>query len=384
MYFDINNIDFKDKKIIVRVDYNVPIKEGIIQNDLRIKASIETINLLLKKGAEKIILMSHVGRPKGQFVKELSTEIIAKRLSELINLEVSHVKDCIDYEIPESKISLLENLRFYKEETKNDLDFSEKLAKGFDYYINDAFGTCHREEASVHGITNFIPSIPGLLLQKEIETLTLENPKRPFVFILGGAKLDTKLPIIKTMLNKADKILLGGAMIFDFYKAKGFEIGTSLFEEEMINEARELLNNEKIILPEDVVIAKEFSNESEFKTVDVNNIDKDWKGLDIGNKTIETYSEILKNAKTIAWNGPMGVFEFENFAKGTNEIAKILSNLNAKTIIGGGDSASAIEKLNLQDKFYHISTGGGASLELLSGKSLPALEALKQNFEKFK
>jgi 3-phosphoglycerate kinase len=383
MYFKIKDMDFKNKIVLIRVDYNIPLKDKVIQNDLRIKASLDTIKLILEKGASKIILMSHVGRPKGKFDENLSTKNISKRLSELLNMQVKHVNDCINYKIPEEKIIMLENLRFYKDETDNDKEFAQKLAQNIDVYVNDAFGTCHREEASVHAITKFLPSVPGLLLEKEIKALSLENPEKPFIFILGGAKLDTKLPIIKTMLNKADKILLGGAMIFNFYKAKGLKIGDSLFEENMINEAKELLNNKKLILPKDVVVAREFSNESESKIVNVKNIEDGWRGLDIGPKTIKNYIEILKEAKTVAWNGPMGVFEFDNFAKGTYEIAKALSEINTKTIIGGGDSASAIEKLGLNDKFYHISTGGGASLELLSGKKLPALEALKENFKKF-
>ena len=384
MYFDIEEIDMKDKIVLVRVDYNVPIKDKIIQNDMRIKASLNTIKLILEKGASKIILMSHLGRPKGNLVEEYSTKPIAESLSKLLNLNVKHINDCINYELPEEKIILLENLRFYKEETANDEEFAKKLAEKADIYVNDAFGTAHREEASVHAITKYIQSVPGLLLKKEIESLTLDNPERPFMFILGGAKLDTKLPIIKSMLNKADKILLGGAMIFNFYKAKGYEIGDSLYDENMIDEAKKLLENEKIILPIDIVIAKDFSNESENKTVEIDKIEKSWRGLDIGEKTIKHYIDILKEAKTIAWNGPMGVFEFEKYAKGTLEIAKALSVLDAKTIIGGGDSASAIEKMNLKDKFTHVSTGGGASLELLSGKELPGLKALKENYLIFK
>ncbi|MFT4305207.1 MAG: phosphoglycerate kinase [Candidatus Woesearchaeota archaeon] len=383
MYFKLNELEIKDKIVLIRVDYNVPLKNKIIQDDLRIKASLDTINLVLQKGAKKIILMSHVGRPKGKFVDELSTLPIAKRLSELLNIDVAYVNDCINYELPNEKIIMLENLRFYEEETNNDNEFAKKLAEKSDIYINDAFGTCHRKEASVYAITNHLLSVPGLLLEKEINSLNLENIEKPFIFLLGGSKLDTKLPIIKNMLNKADKILLGGAMIFNFYKAKGYEIGNSLFQEDMLKEAKELLNNDKIVLPRDIVVSKEISNESEYKTVDADKIEDKWIGLDIGKKTIEDYIGILKSAKIIVWNGPMGMFEIENFSIGTFEIAKFLSNSDSRVIVGGGDSALAIQKLNLNEKFYHVSTGGGASLELLSGKELPALKALKENYIKF-
>jgi phosphoglycerate kinase len=391
--YKITDFNFKDRSVFVRVDFNVPIKNGKIQNDERIKSSLKTIEYILKKKPSKIILASHLGRPKGEVNLDFSLEPVSKRLSDLLSKKINFISDCIS-ELPvdnsvstknETSIYLLENLRFYKEEKKNDAKFAKKILHGCDYYVNDAFGTSHRKHASVCAITKYVKSSSGCLLNLEISNLTITNPKRPFAVILGGAKVSDKIGVISNLIKKADVILLGGAMIFTFYKSQGLEIGNSLVEDDKLDTAIKLLKKakSKIVLPTDIVVANSIDDYKITKNVSYDNIPKNMIGLDIGKETIDIYSSILSKTKTIVWNGPMGMFEINKFAKGTNEIAKFLSSIDSKTIIGGGDSVSAIEKLGVQDKIYHISTGGGASLEMLEGKTLPAIKSLEDSYKKF-
>ncbi|MFC1691623.1 phosphoglycerate kinase [Nanoarchaeota archaeon] len=389
-YKTLEDFDFLGQKVLVRVDFNVPIdKQGNITNDKRIRAVLPTIKYLLDNGVEQIILMSHMGRPKGQVIEELRLTKVGEKLSELLGMPVDIFDECIgiDKEVNQSeeRIILLENLRFHKEEKNNDAEFAKKLSNLADIYVNDAFGVSHRAHASVEAITKFLPSCAGLLVEKELEIMgkALAEPKKPFVSILGGAKISTKIGVIENLIPKVDRILLGGAMIFTFYKAMGLEIGNSLVEEDQIETAKNILEKgrDKIILPIDIVCAKEITDEADTITVEYDKILPGWIGLDIGPKTIDEFENTLKEAKTIVWNGPLGAFETKQFAVGTNEVAKLISELDAVSIIGGGDSAAAIEKLGIEEKFTHISTGGGASLEFLEGKELPAIKALQDNAE---
>lgn len=364
--------EIKNKRILIRVDYNVPIQNKKIIDDSRIKASFETINYVLNKKPKKIILISHLGRPKDR-EKELSLHPVFEYLK-------NHFKDIAFKDLEEeiknpckNKIILLENIRYYQEEENNDQSFSKKLSSIADLYINDAFGTMHRKHSSTYGITDFLPSYFGLLVQKEIENLDINNYKKPFYLILGGAKLSTKLPLIERLIEKSDKILLGGAMIFTFYKALGHNIGKSLYEPEIITHSKELLKKNKILLPEDVIISKSLEKPIEKRTVAISEIPDDFYGVDIGEKTIKTFSKELKNAKTILWNGPLGIYEINEFRKGSEELAKAISELNAKKIIGGGDTVAMINNLKLSSKYDFISTGGGATLEFLSKATLPLL-----------
>lgn len=388
----LKDLDVKGKRVLVRCDFNVPIdEEGNITDDRRIRSSLPTINYLIENNA-KIILMSHLGRPKGEPNPKLSLEPVAKRLSELLNKEVTFAKDDrvvsdkvkeIVSNMEEKDVVLLENTRFRKEETKNEENFAKELAFLGDIYVNDAFGTCHRAHASNVGVSSFLPSAVGFLVEKEITVIgkALEKPERPFVAILGGAKVSDKIGVIENLLNKVDSILIGGGMSYTFLKAQGYEIGTSIVEDEKLDLARELMEkakekNVKLMLPVDVVVAKEFKNDTEFKTVPIDEIPADMMGMDMGQKSIEAFTEEIKKAKTVVWNGPMGVFEMENFKKGTDAIAKAMAEVDATTIVGGGDSASAVEKAGFASKMTHISTGGGASLELLEGKVLPGIAAI--------
>jgi len=386
----LKDMDFKAKKAIVRVDYNVPLDdEGNMTSDKRIRSSLPTLNYLLDNGA-KVIIMTSVGRPKGKVDEKLRTTKIAEKLSDLIGKDVKKADDCIGEEVKKTvdelgdgEIIMLENLRFHKEEEENDDNFAKELAGLADIYVNNAFANSHREHASMHAITKFLPGCAGLLVEKEVTQLleTLQNPEQPFIAIMGGVKLETKIPVLKSILKKTKKVLLGGAMIFTFYKAQGLEVGDSKVDEEKIGMANEFLDefNDKIVLPVDIVLAEEFKEDADAWNVDVSNLPPEGLGLDIGPKTIELFREELQNAKTVFWNGPMGVFEFEKFSNGTKEMAKILAELDAKTIIGGGDSAAAIEKLNMEDRFTWISTGGGASLMLIEKGTLPALKALEKS-----
>ncbi|WP_308533799.1 phosphoglycerate kinase [uncultured Peptoniphilus sp.] len=391
MIKNLKDYDFKNKTALVRVDFNVPLKNGKVAGDDRIVKSLPTIKYLKDAGA-KIILMSHLGRPKGKYNKDLSLKAVAQRLGKLLGEDILFLEDqrvvSDDLKeraksLKEGQIALLENLRFVPEEEKNDPDFAKNLASLADVYINDAFGTAHRAHASNSEVTKHLPSFPGFLLEKEIKYLkdSLENPERPFVAILGGSKVSDKIELIKNLLNKVDKLIIVGAMAINFLKAEGIEVGTSLVEEDKLDLARKLISlskdkKVKLILPLDVVTAKEISEEAQSAVFEIHKIPKDQMILDIGPKTLENLKEELKDANTVVWNGPCGVFEIEQFAKGTMGLAKILGEIKGLTIVGGGDSVSAVEKSGLAEKFTHISTGGGASLELLEGKELPALKAL--------
>lgn len=374
----IKNLDFDNKRVIIRVDYNVPIdEEGNILSDTRIKESLPTIRYILEHNAKQILLMSHLGRPDGKVVEKLRMDKIAERVEKLLELPVMKVDDCIDIRIPDARIIMLENLRFHGEEEANDVHFSERLSKLADIYVNDAFGTMHRAHASTVGITKFLPGCIGFLVEKELKYLTLDNPDRPFVAILGGSKISTKITVIQELIKKVDFLLLGGAMIFTLYKAKGHEIGKSLHEDEYLAEAKMLLNNEKIILPDDIVVASEKSENADVQTVPDDVIPKDYIGLDIGPDSLELFKIYLDKAKTIFWNGPLGYFEIEKFGESTRKMAEYLADSGKVVIIGGGDTEEAIAPY--KSKFTHVSTGGGASLEYISGKELPALRALKEN-----
>lgn len=390
----IDNLELKGKRVLMRVDFNVPLDENKnVTDDTRIRASLPSIQKVINDGG-KLILMSHLGRPKGKKDPKYSLEPVAKRLSELLGKEVKFASDCFGEEVKkmvdslnEGNVLLLENLRFYAEEEKNDENFARQLASLGDLYINDAFGSAHRAHVSTEGVTKFFKqNAAGYLMQKELEYLSkaVGNPERPYTAILGGAKISGKIDVIQNLMNKVDNLLIGGGMAFTFFKAMGLEIGKSLLEEDRIEMAKQILDEAKnkninLILPVDVVIADSFSNDAKSEVVDINSIKSDWQGLDIGPKTIELFKSYIEKSKTVVWNGPMGVFEFNNFAKGTFEITKILADVTQKgvvTIVGGGDSAAAIAKAGLEDKVSHVSTGGGASLEFLEGKVLPGVAAL--------
>ncbi len=390
----IDKVDLKGKRVLVRVDFNVPLDENQnITDDIRIKSALPTIEKIINDGG-KVILMSHLGRPKGQVKPEFSLKPAAERLSELLGKEVKFAPDCIGSEVEDlanslnaGEVLLLENLRFHKEETDNDPEFAKKLAKLGDVYVNDAFGSAHRAHASTEGVTKYFDiCAAGYLMQKELDYLdgAIANPKRPFTAILGGAKISGKIDVIDSLMDKVDTLIIGGGMAYTFIKAMGYEIGSSLLEEEKIDLAKEMLksfesDSVKVLLPVDVMVASEFSNDSPAEAVDIDMIPADKMGLDIGPKTRAIFAEEIVNSKTVVWNGPMGVFEFDNFAHGTNAIAEALvkaTENGAITIIGGGDSAAAIKKAGLEDKVSHVSTGGGASLEFLEGKTLPGVAAL--------
>lgn len=390
----IDDIQLKKKKVLVRVDFNVPIDEkGEVANDKRIVASLPTIKKILQDGG-KAILMSHLGRPKGKRVPEMSLAPVAKRLEELLGKPVRFVNDCIGPEVEKAvsetkpgECLLLENLRYHPEEEKNDQEFAKKLARLGDVYINDAFGTAHRAHASTEGVTKYFDQCAaGYLMQKELQYLgmALADPQRPFVAILGGAKISGKIDVITNLMDKVDALLIGGGMAFTFYKAMSKEIGKSLLESDKINLAKEILKKAQdkkvnFLLPEDLVVAPEAKEDAPTQVVAKDAIPSDMQGLDIGPKTLERFSSELDKAKTVVWNGPMGVFEIGKFAQGTIKIAEELAKITEKgatTIVGGGDSASAVAKAGLKDKLSHISTGGGASLEFLEGKILPGVAAL--------
>ncbi len=388
----LKDMDVKNKRVLVRCDFNVPMnEEGKITDDKRIRSSIPTIEYLLEHDA-KIILMSHLGRPKGEANHKYSLKAVGDRLTELLGKEVKFLQDdnVVSKDVKASidamkggEIALLENTRFRVEETKNGEGFQKELADLADVFINDAFGTSHRAHASNVGVSTHIPSALGFLVQKEVDIMgkALDKPERPFLAILGGAKVSDKIGVIDNLLEKVDSIIIAGGMAYTFFKAQGLEVGTSLLEEEKVDLAKELLEKAKakgveLILPIDIVVAKEFKNETEFKTVAIDNMPSDMMGLDIGEKSIELFSKKIQEAKTVIWNGPVGVFEMENFKEGTYSIAKALADSDAITIIGGGDSASAVEKAGYSEKMTHVSTGGGASLELLEGKALPGIEAI--------
>ena len=385
----VEDIDVNGKKVLVRCDFNVPLKDGVITSDKRIVASLPTIKYLIDHNA-KVILCSHLGRPKGEFNPEFSLAPVAARLSELLGKEVKMANDVIGDSAKETvaslkdgDICLLENVRFHKEEEKNDPEFAKQLASLADIYVNDAFGTAHRAHASTAGVAAYLPAVCGYLIEKEISIMgkALADPARPFVAILGGAKVSDKIGVIENLLDKVDYLIIGGGMAYTFLRAKGCCIGTSICEEEKLDLARTIMEKAQqkgveLLLPVETVVAKEFNETSDSKTVSSEEIPEDYMGMDIGPKTIELFSDVIKKAKTVIWNGPMGVFEMPKFAVGTKAIAKALSETDAVTIIGGGDSAAAVAQLGYADKMTHISTGGGASLEYLEGKVLPGIACL--------
>ncbi len=387
----VKDIDVSNKKVLVRCDFNVPQDENKnITDNRRIVAALPTIKYLIENNA-KVILCSHLGRPKGEFNEAYSLKPVAMELSKLLNKEVKLSKDVIGEDsknlvskVQDGDVILLENVRFHKEEEENNPEFSKELASLADIYVNDAFGTAHRAHSSTEGVSHYLPSVCGFLIEKEIEFMggALENPKRPFIAILGGAKVSDKIAVIENLLDKVDKLIIGGGMAFTFLKSQGHKIGKSICEDDKLELASEILKKAKeknieILLPIDSHITTEYSNNFEDKFVESSDIPDGWEALDIGEETIELFEKALQGAKTVIWNGPLGVCEFSKFENGTKQIAMAISKLNAISIVGGGDSAAAIEKLGLADKFSHISTGGGASLEFLEGKKLPGIECLE-------
>lgn len=388
--------DLEGKRVLVRVDFNVPLNKDLsIADDTRIRAALPTIQDLIAKGA-KVILCSHMGRPKGKVNDTMRLTPTAKRLSELLGQDVIMCDDCIGDSVKSAidgmsngQVALLENLRFYAQEEKNDPEFAKKLAANADLYVNDAFGAAHRAHASTQGVTKYLsPNVAGYLIEKELQFLqgTIDNPNRPLAAIVGGSKVSSKITVIETLLEKCDKLLIGGGMIFTFYKARGLSVGKSLVEEDQLDLAKKLekIAKEKgvdLLLPSDVVLANKFDPDAKSKIVPIDNIPDGWMGLDIGPDSIKVFQNALADCKTVIWNGPMGVFEFDKFAAGTEAIAHTLAGLTGKgatTIIGGGDSVAAVEKVGVAEKMSHISTGGGASLELLEGKPLPGIVALDE------
>ncbi len=388
----IRDVDLKGKRVLVRVDFNVPIEDGKITDDTRITAALPTLRAILDKKPRSVVLMSHLGRPKdGVPDPKFSLRPVANELSKLLGKPVAFAENATSdaaveqaNKLPEGGLLVLENTRFYPGETKNDPELAKKFARFGDIFVNDAFGSAHRAHSSTEAVAHLMPAVSGLLMEKELDYLAtaLENPKRPFVAILGGAKVSDKIKVIESLLSKADKVLIGGGMANTFFRAQGRKTGASLVEETALDTARDLLKKagDKLVLPVDGVIADAFKNDANTRTVTAKeDVPDGWQILDIGPKTIEEYGKILSTARTVVWNGPMGVFEMEKFARGTNAVAKILADLTGKgviTIIGGGDSAAAVQQAGLADKMTHISTGGGASLELLEGQALPGVTAL--------
>ena len=385
----VEDINVSGKKVLVRCDFNVPLKDGEITSDKRIVASLPTIKYLIDHNA-KVILCSHLGRPKGEFKPEFSLAPVAKRLSELLGKEVKMAKDVVGEsaqalaaELKDGDVMLLENVRFHAEETKNDPEFSKALASLADIYVNDAFGSAHRAHSSTTGVADYLPAVCGYLIQKEIEFMggALENPKRPLVAILGGAKVSDKIGVINNLLDKVDTLIVGGGMAYTFFVAKGYHVGTSLVEEDKVELAKDMMNKAaekgvKFLLPIDNVVGKEFDADTEYQTINSDEFPEGWMGLDIGPKTRALFADAVKGSGTVIWNGPMGVSEWDHFANGTIAVATAVAESGAISIIGGGDSAAAVQKLGFADKMSHISTGGGASLEFLEGKELPGIAAL--------
>ena len=386
----VKDIDLKNKKVLVRCDFNVPMdEEKNITDNTRIVAALPTIKYLIEQNC-RIILCSHLGRPKGEVNNKYSLEPVAKELSKLLGQEVLMAKDVIGEDakklsenLQPKQVMLLENVRFHREETDNDENFAKDLASMAEVYVNDAFGTAHRAHSSTTGIASYLPAVAGFLIEKELKFLgeAVNNPARPFMAILGGAKVSDKIGVIDSLLEKVDTLIIGGGMAYTFFKAQGYEVGNSICEIDKLDLAREAMQKAKdkgvkLVLPVDTKVGKEFKPDTESKVVKCTEIPADWEGFDIGTETIKLFAEEIKNAKTVIWNGPLGLFEFEQFAVGTNAIAQLLAQIDATTIIGGGDSAAAVEKAGLADKITHISTGGGASLEFLEGKKLPGIECL--------
>jgi len=386
----LKDMDFKGKKVLVRVDFNVPLKDGVVGDTTRIKAALPTIEYLIKEEA-KVLLISHLGRPGGEPKDELRMDPVAKELANLLNKEVKKADDCIGEEVKKAadnlengEVLVLENSRFHAGEKANDPEFAKELASLADLYVNDAFGAAHRAHATTVGVTEYLPAAAGFLMQRELNALgeVMENPESPFVAIMGGAKVSDKIDVIKNLINKVDKLIVAGGIANTFLLAKGYEVGDSLVEADKVELAKELMaeaeeKGVEIVLPIDVVIADDFSNDANTQTVAADEIPAGWQVLDCGGpQSLENYKEIIKNAKTVIWNGPLGVFEMEKFAHGTVELAKALAESDAHSVIGGGDSAAAINQAGVADKMSHISTGGGASLMFFEGKELPGVAAL--------
>lgn len=386
----VRDVEVAGKRVFVRVDFNVPLENGQITDDTRIRETLPTVKYLIEQGA-RVILASHLGRPKGQVVEEMRLTPVAKRLSELLGKPVVKADVAIGAEAKEKaeqlkngEVLLLENVRFYPGEEKNDPELAKAFAELAELYVNDAFGAAHRAHASTEGIAHHLPAVSGLLMEKELDVLgkALTNPERPFIAIIGGAKVKDKIDVINNLLNLADNIIIGGGLAYTFLKAQGNEVGKSLVDNEKIDLALGFINKAKekgvnFLLPKDIIVADDFSNTANTKVVAVNQIPADWEGLDIGPETCKLYAETIKNSKLVVWNGPMGVFEMDLFAEGTKAVAQACAETEAYTIIGGGDSAAAVEKFKMADKMDHISTGGGASLEFMEGKALPGVVALQ-------
>ncbi|GAA0352593.1 phosphoglycerate kinase [Bacillus horti] len=384
------DIEFNQKRVFCRVDFNVPMEDGQVTDDTRIRAALPTITYLIEQGA-KVILASHLGRPKGEVKEELRLDAVAKRLSELLGKEVAKADEAFGPEVEAhvaqmsaGDILLLENVRFYAGEEKNDTELAKSFAALADVFVNDAFGTAHRAHASTEGIAHHLPAVAGLLMEKELDFLggALEQPERPFTAIIGGAKVKDKIGVIENLLNKVDNLIIGGGLAYTFVKALGHDIGKSLLEEDKIDLAKQFMEQAKekgvkLYIPQDVVVADEFSKTATTQVVAIDAIPSDWEALDIGPNTIDTYRQVILDSKLVIWNGPMGVFEFDLFAQGTNSVARALADCEGTTIIGGGDSAAAVEKAGLADSMKHVSTGGGASLEFMEGKILPGVAALQ-------
>ena len=387
----IKEVDLKGKRVLIRVDFNVPLKNGVVTDNTRIKAALPTVQYILEQGAS-LVVMSHFGRPKGQKNPDFSMAPIAKEFEKLLGRPVKLAPDVIGPEVEAEvkalkpgEVLLLENVRFYKEEEANDPEFAKTLASYGDIYCNDAFGTAHRAHASTEGVSHYLPSYAGFLIEKEVKFMAplLENPEKPFVAIIGGSKVSSKITVLESLVKTCDTIVIGGGMAYTFLSVLGNKIGKSLFEPDYVDTAKAFLEKAKekgvkVILPVDNVCAKEFSENAEPILVDSDNISDDLMGMDIGPKTVALITDALKDAKSVVWNGPMGVFEFDAFAKGTEAVAKALAASNATTVVGGGDSVAAINKFGLASKISHVSTGGGASLEFLEGKTLPGIKALEK------
>ena len=377
------------KRVFCRVDFNVPMEDGAITDDTRIRAALPTINYLMEQGA-KVILASHMGRPKGEVKEELRLTTVGEHLAKLLNKAVKKLDESIGAAVEQAvsdmengDVVLLENVRFHAGEEKNDPELAKAFASFADVFVNDAFGAAHRAHSSTEGIAKLLPAVSGLLMEKELDVLgkALSNPERPFTAIIGGAKVKDKIGVIDHLLDKVDNILIGGGLSYTFIKAQGYDIGTSLLEDDKIDLAKSFLDKAKekgvsFYLPVDAIVADEFSKDANTKVVDIREIPSDWQGLDIGPKTIELYSDVIQNSKLIIWNGPMGVFEMDAFSKGTRGVAEAMAKTEGYTVIGGGDSAAAVEKFDVAEKMDHISTGGGASLEFMEGKDLPGVSAL--------
>lgn len=384
-----NDVEVKGKRVFVRVDFNVPMEDGKITDDTRIRAALPTIKHLVDEGA-KVILASHLGRPKGEVVEDMRLTAVGNRLAELLGKPVLKLDESVGetvkiavHNMNDGDVVLLENVRFHKGEEKNDAELAKQFAELAEIYVNDAFGAAHRAHASTAGIAEYLPAVSGFLLQKELDVLgkALSDPERPFTAIIGGAKVKDKIGVIDHLLDKVDNLIIGGGLAYTFVKAQGHEIGNSLVEEDKIELAKEFMQKAKdkgvnFLMPVDAVVASEFSKDADSKVVDIDAIPADWMGLDIGPKTVALYADTIKNSKLIIWNGPMGVFEMEKFAEGTKGVAEAMAETAGYTIIGGGDSAAAVEKFHVADKMDHISTGGGASLEFMEGKELPGVVAL--------